>query len=266
MMNMIRADLYRITRSWVVYVTFAVAIAASIALIIIWASAGPGTGEPVNFNGMYIIVPTGTVNGMDSIGLLMQFPHFLLTILILPLTFCVAVPIFSDKTVKNDIAFGMSRIKLYVSKLVEMAILITLLLLLYVGVGTLLATILGGFGTVAAGLWISMLQALGLQLFILVALGCLAIFLALAIKKPTVLTELYFVLILVPVIIAVIASLLDVDIFWILRFDLMANVHLAGSIFFTNAHDALVILGVGATWMAIASIAGIVMFHRAEIK
>jgi len=266
MINMIRADLYRVTRSWVVYVTFAVAIAASLALIIIWASAGPGTGEPVNLNGMYIMVPTSTVNGIDSIGLLMQFPHFLLTILILPLTFCVAVPIFADKTAKNDIAFGMSRAKLYISKLIEMAILIILMYLLYVGVGTLLATILGGFGSVTIGFWSSMFQALGLQLFLLIALGCLAIFLALAIKKPVVLTELYFVLILVPVIIVVIASLLDVDISWLLRFELMANIHGAGSLFLIDTHNVLNILGVGASWMALTSIAGIAMFRKAEVK
>ena len=266
MINMIRADLYRITRGKVVFVTLAVAIVASIALITIWASVGPGTGEPFNLNGVNVMVPTTTVNGADSIGLLMQIPHFLLTILMLPLTFCVAVPIFAEKTAKNDIAFGMSRIKLYISKLGGMVILITLMYLLYIGVGTLLATILGGFGTVATGFWTSLLQAMGMQLFILIALGCLTTFLALAIKKPFVLAELYFVFIFVPAIITAFAAIAGYDISWLLRFDLMANIHVAGSLLITDAHNLLNVLGVGVAWMALTSIAGIAMFQKAEIK
>ena len=267
MMNLIRADFYRIRQSWVIYVTFAVALIASIGLIVLWTLLGPGTGDyPVNLNGVDITVPTSTVNGADSIGFLLQLPHFLLTILVLPLVFCVAVPIFTDKTAKNDIAFGMSRTKLYVSKLIQMAILITLLFLLYVGAGTLLATILGGFGSVTAGFWSSLFQALGTQLFLLIALGCLGIFLGLAIKKPAVLTELYFVLILLPVIIAVTASLLNVDISWLLRFDLMSSIHRAGSLILIDTHNILIILGVGAVWMIASSAAGIAMFRKAEIK
>jgi len=266
MMNLIRADFYRIRKRWVIYVTFAVALAASIGLIALWASLGPGTGDPFNLNGMYIIVPTSTVNGADSMGFLLQFPHFLLTTLVLPLVFCVAVPIFADKTVKNDIAFGMSRTKLYISKLIQMAILITLLFVLYVGSGTLLATIVGGFGSVVAGFWSSMFQALGLQLFLLIALGCLGTFLGLVLKSAYVLSEFYFVLILLPALLAAIASLLSIDISGMLHFDLMSSIHRAGSLILIDTYNILIILGVGAVWMIASSAAGIALFRKAEIK
>jgi len=265
MMNLIRADFYRIRKSWVIYATFAVALIASIGLIVLVHLTEPPIRGTFNLNGVDIIVPT-IINGVNGIGFLMQIPHFLLTILVLPLVFCVAVPIFTDKTVKNDIAFGMSRTKLYASKLIEMAILITLLFLLYVGAGTLLATIIGGFGAVSPGFWASLLQALGLQLFLLISLGCLAIFLGLAIKKPAVLTELYFVFILLPTIIAIIAALININLSWLLHFDLMSNIHRAGSLIQIDAYNILIILGAGAAWMALSSAAGIAMFRKAEIK
>jgi len=190
MMNLIRADFYRISKGWVVYMPF-----AGIVLL----------------HAVMIVINTFGLSGTMYVESLLSQAQLLFTIFMIPFVFCVSVPIFSDGTMKNDISWGMSRTKLYVSKLLIMALLSTLLYAFYIGSGMALATAIGGIGDIGPEYWGNLLQAMGAQMVGVLALCSVMIFLSFLLKKPYVLTEALGAVLLLPIIIHIVSSWFSVD-------------------------------------------------------
>jgi len=203
MMNLIRADFYRISRGWVVYAPFA-------GLVLLHAIA--------------MVLNSYAVSGTMYVEFLLGGAQLLFTVSMIPFVFCVSVPIFSDGTMKNDISWGMSRTKLYVSKLLVMAMLSALLYVFYIASGMALATIIGGVGDIVPGYGMNLLQAMGAQMVGVLALCSVMIFLSFLLKKPYVLTEALGAVLLIPMLINWISAIFHVDTSWVLYFDLMSNI------------------------------------------
>ena len=116
MLNIIKAELYRIFRSKTVYITFALLI-GFIALQIAGENIGSvGIGSNTPVEGEIRAIKTGNLNGMTAAKVMIMTMDNIVYF-ILPLFVTVAAPMFSHGTVKNIISAGMSRIKLYLTYL-----------------------------------------------------------------------------------------------------------------------------------------------------
>ena len=248
MMNLIRADFYRISKAWVVYAPFVVLLIFHIVMMIL----GTMSDQEVS----------GTMYAESLLG----FTQILFALSLIPFVFCVSVPSFADGTIKNDISWGMSRIKLYVSKLLVMAILAVLLYLFYIGIGMALVTVIHGLGDTGPGFWVNLLQGMGAQTVGVLALCSVMIFLSFLLKKPYVLTEALGGILMIPMIINWISSRFNADAAWVLYFDLMSNIQRFASFHLLDGRGILIAFGVIGIWMLVPLIGGITLLRKAEIK
>jgi len=252
MMNLIRADFYRISKGWVVYMPFAALLLLHVFLI---AISSIQENVPTDASGLLYL---------EQVSL--SFTQLFFLFGVIPFVFCVSVPSFSDGTMKNDIAWGMSRTRLYVSKLLVLMMLAMLLYVFYIGSGLAMATVLYGFGDVAAGSWVNLLQAMGAQMVAVLAVCSVMMFLSFLLKKPYVLTEVLFGILLIPVVINMIANLFNIDLSWILYFDLMSTIERFAFVSLLDGRTILIGFGVVAVWFTATLVAGIAMLRKAEIK
>jgi len=251
MMNLIRADFYRISKSWVTYAPFVVL--SLLHLVIIVGSLTLGN------------VPPGE-GGLQYVEQLLSNGQLFFLIALIPFVFCVSVPIFSDGTMKNDISWGMSRTTLYVSKLLVLMILAVLLYVFFIGTGMATATAFFGLGNVAPGFWVNLLQSIGAQMVVILALCSLLTFLSFLLKKPYVLTEVLALVLLLPTVINWTGNLLRADLSWALYFDLTSTLYRFATFSLLDNTTILIGFGVAAVWFTVTFVAGIALLRKAEMK
>jgi ABC-type transport system involved in multi-copper enzyme maturation permease subunit len=266
MMNIIKADIYRIVRGKAIYITFAVLLALNILVVAtmnqgtIGAAMGELDGslgydhESFRFDGINIaeVLYTSTDNTA----------YFLLPIFIL-----VASHMFTHGTVKNSLSRGISRTKLYISKLLLSSCLTLLMLIFYIASGIVIATILRGYGgTPPDGYWLHIIKVCSAQFAMLLALNCVGIFLIFSTKRTAIVNSVYIAFCLVPAI--VVMSLINVnpDFIKIYDFDLLGNMRKLGFINALETADFVKAFATAAFYIAAPTLAGIALFKRAEIK
>jgi len=267
MRNLIRADVYKILRGKALYITLAVLIAMIIMSVTLNAAVitivnADGIAAPL---GIEIYGETdGFVSAVESVFSSMEWLVFLLLSLIM----LVSVPIFSNGTVKNDIARGVSRTKLYLSKLIVCGVLCVLMYLAYVGLGILSYVIVNGFGSpVPAGFWLTLIQAMGAQLFILLALTCFGLFLVFTTKRSGMVIGIYIAFLLLPTMFLNLLSLFHADLaLTLVNLDMTTSIGRLGFISQLQAREIITILGIGAAYILASTTFGLTSFRKAEIK
>ena len=264
MMNIIRADLYAILRGKAVYITFSVVMYLHILTI------GTGTMGGINFGDIEdnpLEMPSGfDFNFIGSAEFLYTRTDNMIFVL-LPLIIVAAAAIFTFGTVKNDLAWGIPRTKLYLSKLATAIGLCVLLMVFYMGAGMLFAWALNGFGgPVPDGYWLNLFQTVGAQLFMMIALTCFGTFLVFTTKSSAATTGIYIAFLFVPTM--VISILMDsgFNVARLLDFDLWSGINRLGFINQLDISSILTILGVGLFYIITSTIGGLLLFGRAEIK
>ena len=263
MINLIRAEVYTILRGKALYITFGAMFILHILVIATQMNIG------VNFasvEGIGLDMPDVGFDGIRSAELLYTNTDNIIFFL-LPLIILATGPIFTFGTVKNDISWGISRTKLYLSKLLVSMGLCVLMMVFYMGVGMLLATVLNGFGgQVPDGYWINLFQTVGAQLFMLLATTCLGVFLVFLTKSTLAASGLYMGVVIVPAIVITMLADGGMNVLQLLDFDLMIGINRLGFLSQLEARNIYTILGVGALYMLVTTIGGITLFRRAEIK
>jgi len=275
MLNIFAADIYRIIRGKALYITLAVLLATNLLMVISLHALQSGM-EPV---GIMIGAPEDAqeifeaamtempaMNGINVTGLLTQsmenFVFFLLPIIVV-----VAGTIFTHGTVKNDISFGVSRTKLYMSKLLLSIGFGGLFLTYYMVTGGLIATIIGGFGGPApAGHWSNLIQVLGAQSVLLMAMICIGIFLAFTTKRTAAVNAAFIAFIFVPLMIINLLSMANPALERLSDFDITTNIIRLANLRYMETGEIATALGLGAFWILATTFGGIALFNRAEIK
>jgi len=269
MRNIIRADLYAIKRGKALYITFALVLMLNI-LLIIATHAGGGihigfvidpaalaemTADPdIEFNGIQALIRM--YSEMDN---LMYF--------LLPLVLVAAVPIFKFGTVKNDIAWGISRTKLYFSKLTVAVGLCLALVVFHIATGTLIATVAFGWGgPVPDGFWSTALLTIGARTFMLLALTCIGVFFVFTFKRTAMVNGAFLAFLFVPPVILSIFHEIGFDISRIVNFDMLLGMGQLGALRLLETSDVVMTLGMGAFYVLATILGGIALFKRAEIK
>jgi len=266
MMNMIRADLYFLTRGKGIYITSAIIIALNILMIFILVpTLTPDTSAMIN--GVQIPYMGGTVDGLTSISLLYMTTSQI-NILLMVFVLLAVGPMFHNGTVKNDLAWGISRTKLYVSKLVVSLILCTMMVGLYVISGFLIATIANGFGgPVPEGLWLTMFQTLGAQLWMFFALAAILVFLVFVTKREGVVIVAFIFGAVVSQLLIFTMDNLGLTIpNWILYYDIISGINMLGVMEMLEVRSIITILVAGTIYFLATTIGGIVWFRKGSVK
>jgi len=269
MRNLIRADIYRILRGKGIYIIFAVIL----AVIILGVTVNVAMVNIVTEDGVSAPLGIEVYGGADGFvsaaGVLFSSMEQLVFIL-LALVLVVVEPIFSNGTVKNDIARGISRTKLYLSKLFICCVLSVLMYLIYIGGGMLLYVIINGFGTnpVPTDFWITFLQAIGAQLLIFFAIANFALFLIFTTKREGVVIGIFIAFLLVPtMVLNLITVFWDADLaLMFANFDLTSSLGRLGFLNQLETHEILTVLGIGVSYILVSLTLGLTSFRKAEIK
>ncbi|MCL2372809.1 MAG: hypothetical protein FWC78_05345 [Defluviitaleaceae bacterium] len=256
MMNIIRADIYRILHGKVIYLTFLALIAFAAGM----ASLGLIGGDPASEAEAFVF--TGAISAAE----LMTHSVIWLVLFILPFMFTVAGAIFMDKTAKNEISWGLSRNKIYIARLLIIAGLCVLLVLVYLGFGIGLVTIVNGFGVAPPGFWLDLAIMVATQSFMLFAASCFGVFLFFVLKSGYAITEVFILFFFFPGIVVTTLMNIDIDLSWILEYDLMVNAARLVDLRQLETSSIITAFAMGAAFILLPSIAGITIFNKAEIK
>jgi len=269
MMNIIRADFYRITRGKTLFITFAIVALISAAFIVAFAIAN--SEMPLMEGSLMHVdaeagVQTLVLNGMNAIAALFALSSINI-MFIIPLFTVVAGHVFQDGTAKNEVTWGTSRTKIYLARMIIVAILCVLVLAIFVGVGATIATILRGFGDTPDGWFLShFLAPFAAQSFMFIAAGLFGIFLVFMIKGSFVVVEIFGFSMFGAGMLTMLFAFSGTDTSFALRIDMLHQIALLSNIANMETGDILAALGLGAAWLIIPAAIGIFRFRTAEIK
>jgi len=266
MMNIIRADIYRLLRGKAIYFTFAVLLLMNILTI---ATSSQG-GIIVDVSEQESL---SSFEDVDVIYNGMNIPEVLykstpnLVYLLLPLIIAVASPMFSHGAIKNSLSYGMSRTKLYISKLIFSSVLALILMLLYILSGILLATMIRGFGgTPPDGYWLNIIKICCAQSFMLLAMNSIGIFLAFTTKRTAIVNGAYIAFCLIPTSIIMLLMQVEPDFVKVFDYEIHQLILKFGSIAEMVTTDFVKSFVTGAIYIIAPTIAGTLLFKRSEIK
>jgi len=273
MMNIIRADIYRIMRGKGLYITLLIVLGA-----IIMQSAGGGqlvTGidydavvlmqNPENLENMqlqdYFERPTGAHAPFRAMASASNIVYFLL-----PLLCFIGVVDFSSGAVKNTLAKGVSRVKYYGAKLILTCACCAMLHLAYVLIFTIVATIVSGFGGAFDGEFIfNVARTFLAQLLVLLAVACVGNFLVFLMRSAAVI-GVYIAFALVPIIVIMLLTVFDDWFLRLFNYELTTTIGMMNHIGTLPSREIAMGLLVAAGYMLAATAGGYLLLRRAEVK
>ena len=274
MHNLIRADIYRIIRGKALYITLLILLVNAVLTVMALNAFQHGAitftmPEAMPDTMVYEIdriLETPIVNGVTM-------PQFAATqmenfiFFLLPVIIVVAGAIFSHGTVKNDLAWGVSRTKLYLSKLILSSALAVLLLVSFVVFCTVIAVIINGFGgPTPAGHYIELLQIFSAQLVMLLGFVGVGIFLAFTTKRTAAVNGAFIAFVLVPLLLLTSLAMINTSLERLLDFELLTNIMSLAHLPSLETREILRAMGLGVFFLVTSTLGGIALFRRAEIK
>ena len=296
MMNLIRADLYRITRGKGIYITFAVVLIANFFLVFgmsLLINAAFTLAETVDpyaivqieealaeagiVEGYLDIQSMWPNTGWGLVEILMSASNVLLYFL-LPLIIFTAGAIFDYGTVKNTLARGMCRTKLYISKLISISILCLILILFYMFTGMAMGALLGGMGTPAhPAPWLLLFQMIISRYIILLGAASVGTFLVFVLRRSGAAIGTFIAYFMITSFVFMIIGSVLPSLSWILNLELSLTMQrmfaeqglseLAINIpAYMDTSDYIIAFGTAVFYMVVPTIAGLALFRKAEIK
>jgi len=262
MINIMRADMYRILRGKAIYITFAIVLVLTILMVYIFRSA-PNIG--VTIDDPYFMVAAETMSGAIAatmaLGSMDNLTAFFLVIFSI-----IAVDAFACNAIKNELSTGASRTKLFMSKWMLSSLVSIGLMLLYLLISVIFATTVDGFGYWGDGLFLDVLQAFGAQAVITMALCSVGVFLSFTLRKSGAVIGIYLAVIFAPTMILALLSLAFPDVMDLLRFDLNSQYGVFAQMATQSATDIARGFAIGLGFLIVSIVGGIMLFKRAEIK
>jgi ABC-2 type transport system permease protein len=261
MINIIKADLYRIIRQKGLYIT----AICFITLVVLQVSTGSvgriGVSTDllpaVDFNNL-----TGINAAFASMSLVDNYLYFML-----PLIIIVADVDFSSGAIKNVVASGCSRVEYYLSKLILAMVFCIILLLLNVIISLITATIINGFGgQIDKEVILRFIKIFLPQLYIFLSVTSVGVFLVFITKRTSAAISLYIAFCMLPTVIIFILSEISEKVLKLINYDIVGNLRVlsitAGA---TSEHIERAIL-IGTVYLLLSIIGSVFLFKKSEIK
>lgn len=271
MMNIMRADVYRIVRGKGIYITLAILLAVIVAQVLLGANMNAGVGSFDTLEGIdsenltlsdFVHSPTGA----EAPFQVMKASSNLLY-LVLPLLILIGCVDFSSGAAKNTMGSGVSRSKYYCSKLILTGVCSALLMLIYVLLSFLLAVAVNGFDGIFNGEFIWNVTKIFLpQLWLLLAGVCVGNFFVFAFRRSAAAIGIYIAFLLVPPIIILALSFASDWFTRLFDYELTSGINSLTNINTMSSGDIIKFLAIGAGYAAVSIIAGLAIFKKAEIK
>lgn len=262
MLNMIKADLYRIFHGKGIYITIGL-------LIIIWAlQILPETFGTIGMNieDLNEVETVTQLTGMNTPLKVMEstdnYLYFLLALIVF-----VAATDFSSGTAKNALSNGMSRVKYYFSKLILSSIFCVVLVLVSIIVPTFFVTLKSGFGgSIDSEYIFQLLKAVALQLFMFLSVTSVGVFLAFTTKRTVAVNGFYIAFCLVPMLIIVILMNVSDKFMKLLKYDVVMNIRSIAHIDVMTQNDVTRVLIIGSVYLLLSTMVGLLIFRKGDIK
>lgn len=260
MLNLIKAELYRIFRSKALWITLIVLIAF---LTINGLTGAVGTMGTFNED---VDAMRETTNGLK--GSLVQLYQMAtgdnLFYFFLPILVAVIATDFTNGTVRNVLARGSSRTKYYLSKLILSILLCSIFIIIYETYPLAIGTIRYGLGDYfnIFNYWRILLT----QIPIYLAVVSLGTFIALTVKKTATLNAIYIpIFVVTQLIIATLIGFND-KFKWLIDYELSLGIR---KYVFTETitnNNIISAFTLGISVIIITTVLGIILFRKSEIK
>ncbi len=267
MLNIMRADLYRILRGKALYITGAIFLIMIVLLSMGYAGT-VGVNVEVNTeasNPAEALATAAKLTGSEAPFFLMgtsdNVVYFMLAII-----FCIAGSDFSAGCIKNVLSQGVSKTKLYLSKMFLAFIFTAIAFLLYVFLPMLINTIQNGFGSPGEDYLQNLLAAVGLQMFLMLAVTAVGIFLVFATQKTGAIIGGYIAFCMAPMLLIMLLSLINSWFEKLAQYELTSNIRLLANISMLSSTDITRIVLLGITYLAVSIAAGLSLFRKSEIR
>lgn len=261
MLNIIKADLYRIFKGKGIYIT----LTLFFALVIFQVAAGSMGKIGVNIDTsqrLEFLKLTGETAAFATMSGVDNYLYFMLALIIF-----IAATDFSSGAIKNVLSNGTSRIQLYFSKLILSFIFAFILLLLNVILSIITATIINGFGgSFNVEFVLNITKAFLPQLFLVFAVVSVGIFLVFATKKTAIVIGSYIGFCMIPMILILTLFLLTPDALKILDYELIGNMRQFGNIAEITTDETIRAYILATVYIIASTAAGLMIFKRSEIK
>jgi hypothetical protein len=265
MMNIIRADVYRLAHGKALYITFA--FLTVMMLFFVFAGGGVSVGlAPENLG-----LASGAMTVSSSIGTagVLLFNTNVVIYFIPVLVVAVTASTFSSGAAKNEISTGMSRIKIYLAKSALSVLFGWIALTLFIWGGVLSSIVLHGAGDWSGEFMAYVLKAFASQLLVITAYTCVALFLSFVLRNTGAVTGIYIAFCLVPqiVITLVCQALKNQELqMELLKYDLATLLQMYPAINILSSDEIVRSYAIAACYILAAMAGGITLFRKAEIK
>lgn len=262
MLNMMKAEIYRLVRGKTIYITAAILVALVVLMVCTDGSVGVSISSDAFPAGAEMAESGGIAAVRKCLGYTDNLIYFMI-----PLFMSVSMTMFTCGTIKNDIASGVSRTQLYLSKLILSVGMCVVLIFFYVLIAFLGGTIFqGGVGDLTQSNILSILKTLGAQGVILFAFTAIGVFLSFVVRRSAAVSGGYIAFSIVPVLLIVILSESNTRLLEYLKYDLTGCMKLFAYIDSVSSADILRGVITGAAYIFVTTLAGIMIFRRSEIK
>lgn len=263
MINLIKADLYRITRSKGIYITFLIFI----FLLVLESIGEAGTvGVSIQSANTGIYQPANILYGINMpfvvMGHLDNYLYVLLAAIVI-----IAASDFSSSTVKNILSNGTSRITYFMSKLTLLSIFSALLVLISFILPTLIVTVLNGFGgTLDSAYMADIVAAFFLELLMYISMTCLGLFFVFSTRKTAYVNTLFILYNFIPVLVILLFSQFIPNLMDLFKYETITTIRNISAIETFESVDYVrtVLIGLGITTFSF--IGTYISFRKCDIK
>jgi ABC-2 type transport system permease protein len=265
MINLLQSDFYRLFKSKAFYICTAVSVfllAASIC-IMDWSirmTANLGTESTVN-----LLMPYKDGISYGMIAFSSGDVHLFIAIF----TAIFITAEFAQGTMKNVVSKGFSKVQIYLSKVITMTTASFIMIFAMFIIGTLTATIVtGSFGDINGSLILQMLKTGGIELFMHTALTAIFVMVAMTIRNNggVIAVNIIGVMSLSGLIYTALNYLFKNKIDFS-QYSLMNNIRLYNNMNQSvTGEDFLRSFLVGAAFLTVVTIGGILIFKKSDVK
>jgi ABC-type transport system involved in multi-copper enzyme maturation permease subunit len=257
MLNIMRSDLYRITKGKCLYITLIIFLTLTVIQAVFPGRVFWGLKPLVN-------IPA-ELDGMHSHLAVMVSADNIIYIM-LSIIFVLAATDFSSGAVKNTLSSGVSRTKLYLSKLMLGSLICIIMYASAIFLSTLAVTLITGFGgTFSFAYMLSVLIPFAAQLVMLIGVISIGISIIFITKKGAALNAIYLSFFIgITTIIVLIARATGYE--FLVKYDFVLNLQSLADVENMAAVDIFRALVIGMAFTVICTSIGILAFKKSEIK
>jgi len=262
MINLIKADIYRVFRGKGIYITmgflFALCILQSFGMM-----------ESIGISSASMEGAEEVVTGLSGkmVPMIMMRANDNLLYLLLPVIIFISAADFSSGTAKNVLANGVSRTNYYFSKLILSMLFCIVMSVLSIVIPTIIVTLLKGFGGgIDLEFFGQVFKAFSLQLFLLLAVTSLGIFFVFTTRSTAKVNGLYIAFCLVPMLLIVLMFGISEEFIKLLDYEMVMNIRMAANANTMTSLEIVRVIVFGISYLLFSMVGTILLFKKCDIK